>query len=61
MIKVEWLAAKRLTNPTKRRIGRWSNTPSKEFANPANEKQGTAALNNRKQENFDQLYADYPV
>jgi hypothetical protein len=31
----------------------------KEFANPANEKQGTAAL--RKQENFDQLYADYPV
>ncbi len=27
----------------------------KEFANPANEKQGAAALTNRKQENFDQF------
>jgi hypothetical protein len=33
----------------------------KEFANPANEKQETAALTKRKQENFDQLYAGYPV
>ncbi len=43
----------------KRRIGQWLNMSAKNVQfPPANGKQGPAALTNKKQANFDLIYAD---
>ncbi len=53
MMKIGWLAA----NQKQRKIGHWSNMTAKNLQyRPAIGKEGPAALNNKKQDNFDPIH-----